>query len=778
MARTHIEGGKKEHRSAAAAKAPETSAARSLGPARTRGQRPTVAGDDAPSSRVDERTGPGASRRGASSAETEPPPDRRLEVVLRALPPSEVDALVERVGISIDPTKRIDKVAQIARALVRSPELRDPSRLPSASVELLRRVAEAGGALVVSSVPVGLEPLVRRALLFARHAPNGGAGIELVLPTAMLVQLKSWDSEDPRSIRSRLSEASFEAASAIASHYLGRPATPPVALALEAAGEALGDRVALAKEVAKLSFHERRLLEQLEQIGCEVDTQELMDVEREPMRVRGVYGVAAGRRGAAFALEKRGFLFHVPPNRYVVPSEVAAIIGAERRLGLETRREKIRTFVAAEDHLPRRARFSKDPAPACLALALFVRSEGLLDVRPGVGTPRSAVARMAQKFGCSLEDTAFFAALSRAAGLWDAAASSSASPPGTLLVGELGACLFDTWRAGAAWDEARPERELLRVPLELRDPSPVSVIRTVVMTALRDLGEHQWVGVRELLAYMVDDARIAGARRLLARWAKRTGVEAPDPIATARTIVLESLHALGAVDVGGGERGAADGDDSELALRVTARGRELFARCDLPCSESFARRASDPSHMVERVLKVGGDARIAALLELAPFVEVSALEPGLEVELSAAGIARGLALGICVDEMHRRLQAIAPVSETAERALVEAGTVLGSGAFVPACGFLWVEDRELCALLRSRASVAEQFVEPSPPGGLLIAPGVDVERLVRRCRALGIEIHGTEGVLRARRPTIPPLPEGASTMKRVSAPTPGARTSA
>ena len=49
--------------------------------------------------------------------------------------------------------------------------------------------------------------------------------------------------------------------SAIASHYLGRPATPPIALSLEPAGDVLGSPARLSEEIAKLSPTERRVLE-------------------------------------------------------------------------------------------------------------------------------------------------------------------------------------------------------------------------------------------------------------------------------------------------------------------------------------------------------------------------------------------------------------------------------------------------------------------------------------------------------------------------------------
>src|SRR5262245_19539600 len=65
----------------------------------------------------------------------------RLVDILKALPNTELSSLVSRLGVRIDPAKRLDPPAQIARALVALPELRDPGRLPQASVELLHRVA-------------------------------------------------------------------------------------------------------------------------------------------------------------------------------------------------------------------------------------------------------------------------------------------------------------------------------------------------------------------------------------------------------------------------------------------------------------------------------------------------------------------------------------------------------------------------------------------------------------------------------------------------------------
>ena len=101
-------------------------------------------------------------------------------------------------------------------------------------------------------------------------------------------------------------------------------------------------------------------------MGGEVDTEELLDLEREPMRLRGATGATPSRRGVGFALERRGFLVPIHPNRHVIPTEVATIVGAQRRAEREAQRREIRSFVLAEDHAPRRARFAEDPSPLAL----------------------------------------------------------------------------------------------------------------------------------------------------------------------------------------------------------------------------------------------------------------------------------------------------------------------------------------------------------------------------------------------------------------------------
>lgn len=679
----------------------------------------------------------------------------RLVEILKALPPAELASLVTRLGVRVDPAKRLDPPAQIARALVALPELRDPGRLPQASVELMHRVAEARGSLVVSTVPPALQPLAERGILFARA--EGKSHVELVLPAAYLVQLRAWEGEDPRGIRALLAQAPFETVSAIAGHYLGRPATPPIALSLEAGWEVLASPDKLADEIDKLPATERRVLEGVEELGGEVDTEELLELEREPLRMRTASGATPSRRGVGFSLERRGLLVPVHPNRHVVPTEVGAIIGKARNAEREARREQVKTFVTERDHAPRRARFSQDPAPLAMALALAAREPGN-EVRAGIGTPKSLVAKLGTRFGRDPSHVALFVALSRAVGLWDASAISASAPPGSLPLHELSRLLFGAWRRGGAWDEARTEPEMLRLPAEHRDSSASSVVRELVLEALRDLGENRWIPWTSLAGYLATDHRIPGVDRLLRRWAERASVDVPAPMDVARRIVLESLPALGILDLGEDDD-AGEAGRPQITLRLTPRGRALV------CDKALVFEGEASKFLDTHVLRLGGSATVSAVLAIFGFVDVGRVAEALDLVVAPQTLARALSAGYEADALRLRIEAIAPLPESLSRTLAQASVVVGRGMFVPTAGFLWVDDANVRELLRTRRSTAELFVDPSPAGGLLVSAQVDLDRLARRCRTVGVEVVVEGQVVRAR--SMPP-PNTAGERRRSS----------
>ena len=94
--------------------------------------------------------------------------------------------------------------------------------------------------------------------------------------------------------------------------------------------------------------------------------------------------------------------------------------------------------------------------------------------------------------------------------------------------------------------------------------------------------------------------------------------------------------------------------------------------------------------------------------------------------------------------------------------------MIGRGTFTGASGFLWVEDPEVRDMLLNAPTLTDLFVDPSPPGGLLVSAVVDPERLVRRCRAMGVDIVVEESALRVRTSSAPPPKKSDTRKKTVS----------
>jgi hypothetical protein len=453
----------------------------------------------------------------------------------------------------------------------------------------------------------------------------------------------------------------------------------------------------------------------------------------------------------------------VHPNRHVIPTEVSAITGAAHHSERAARREEVKLFVASGDHAPRRARFSLDPSPLAMGLAAAARestgrnpegrtqSGAFADVRAGVGTPKSLVQKLAARFGREPSHVALVVALSRAVGLWDVSATNTSSPPGSLTLHELTKHLFVTWQRGGAWDEARAEPEMLRLGPESRDSSPAGVVRELVLEALRELGEGRWVPWSSLAGWLRSDHRVPGLARLLRRWADRVGVDVVEPMEVARRIVHESLPALGVIDLGEDEDLPRNGDPDggpPVALRLTARGRALLAD-KAPMSDAAPSKFLDT-----HVLRLGAQARIGAILGIAPFVEVGRAAETLDLIVAPQTLARALSAGLEADVLRARIEALAPLPESLSRTLAQASVVVGRTTWIPAAGFLWVEDGNVREMLRTRRPTQELFIDPSPPGGLLVTAGVDLDRLARRCRTIGVEVLVDGQVVRAR--TLPP----------------------
>jgi hypothetical protein len=215
----------------------------------------------------------------------------------------------------------------------------------------------------------------------------------------------------------------------------------------------------------------------------------------------------------------------------------------------------------------------------------------------------------------------------------------------------------------------------------------------------------------------------------------------------ARRIALESLPSLGLIDLGD--------DEGAITLRLTPRGRALLA--DRPPTSDTAKSKFLDTH----VLRVSPSARVAAVLALGSFVEVGRCTDTLDLIVAPQTIARALSAGFEADVLRQRIEQLAALPESLSRTLAQASIVLGRGTYVAASGFLWVEDVNVREMLRTRRPTAELFVDPSPPAGLVVQPGIDVERLARRCRTIGVELVAEGQIVRAK--TVPPPPVRSTT---------------
>jgi hypothetical protein len=288
----------------------------------------------------------------------------------------------------------------------------------------------------------------------------------------------------------------------------------------------------------------------------------------------------------------------------------------------------------------------------------------------------------------------------------------------------------------------------------------------MVLEALQELGEGRWVPWEAVAGFIRTDSRTAGLSRLIERWAARSGIEPMTPGEVAHRIALESLHILGAVDLGD-----IDDEDSSIGptLRITPRGRAYLGFSD-------AMKNVAPSQFLDtQALRIGGAARIGEVLALAPFVEIGRVSGHLDVVVTQAALSRALSAGCEPDWVQARLLALAPLPDPISHLLAQASTVLGRAEFVGSEGFLWVDDPELREMLRTRRQTADLFLDPSPPGGLLLAAGADIERVSRRCRALGVEVlvsgraYRTRSTAPPNRLSVLPNPEPVSKSPRATA---------
>jgi hypothetical protein len=235
--------------------------------------------------------------------------------------------------------------------------------------------------------------------------------------------------------------------------------------------------------------------------------------------------------------------------------------------------------------------------------------------------------------------------------------------------------------------------------------------------------------------------------RLLRRWCERGGHRVVEVGAIAERLVRVSLPALGLLDVGYLEsNGQLEGSGTDRTIRLSSRGRALVGGSPAP------RPAGESSGFREpHVLSISTATRVADVLQLAPFVEVTSCRSTVDVLVTAALLVQAMGAGVTPEHVRACLERFAPLPDPLRHAIEHASVVVAHVPFVPAAGFVWIRDGAVRELLATKRATADAFVEPSPDGGLLVAAGVDIAKLVKRCRSVGVDLRVDAHALRAER---------------------------
>lgn len=633
----------------------------------------------------------------------------RLADALAALDARSFERLCRRHGIHIDPKKRLSPAEQAARQLVEQPPMARIDALPEAARNVAWLLATTPEGAPRLELGGGVLPLLDGDLVF----PVPGRSGQVAMPAEFRVQLPPGPGEDRTSARALLAIQDDETWSLLGTQMLGRQPVGPAPIWMGAVLARLESPQGIREILSGLSPKQRRLLEAIEARGGQLETDELLELERSPIRVTTA---ALPTRSASYHLSIRGLLLPRSRGVWVIPAEVAAHVGAPRRAVERAERKRLLARVAGDEELsPPRARLAEDAGPLAVAVLAALRRRGALP-SDGRGVRRSELKAVATEVGIEPQAAELYAALARAAG-----ARFEAAP-----LAEAGAVLFATWRETEAWDEAREDPDVHRAGDTLASlPTPTRAVREIMLDLLEAMPPERFAPIEEVAQASVNDLRASGAPRLLERAAKRAGGRVLDRVpAIAERILKESLPRLGAAD-----RARVDGRE---VVRLSARAREWM--------EGIVRPSPGASHWEGGRLRVGGDVRVRSILAAAEGAEAIASQGGLVLRVDGASVLAALERGLTAKELRERWsQLAAPFDAAAERALARGVEATRPRLpFVPVSAYLPVADANLRERLLAAPELAGMFAKSSPLDGLLVRPGVSREQLETGLTKLGV----------------------------------------
>jgi hypothetical protein len=436
---------------------------------------------------------------------------------LRVQPLRTLERLLALREAAIDPAKQLDAIEQAARALCLLPSRLFESFDPATRTALDALIPAPGmierqklGGVALRLVDLGL-----------LHAHPGRPEV-LVLPAVYRLQLPGPATEDPHSARALFASLDPESRQEVLTTYHGRRPAAPWPLALEPLLLELESEEQLDVRLSTLDRPGMLALAAIEARGGDIEVGAYLDLCMEPARWSGA---RIPKRGLAFHLMSHGFVV-VRGDRIVMPMEVGARVGRERRATLHQQRAKAIHQTAEREDEPQRAALGEAPGARAMSIRLESHTEK--------GPTRSSVSKASRRAGLSFDAAHLLATLAQAI------------PLRTQTLTSLGRALVRLWLRGQLWDELAEEPRIRESDV----PSPaIALLRSCVIDSLRALPPGRFAERSAVIAAVKSDLRYEGIARAhdAHRAREKTGLTLEEGLVR---ILDVSLRALGLVDAG------------------------------------------------------------------------------------------------------------------------------------------------------------------------------------------------------------------------------------
>lgn len=603
-----------------------------------------------------------------------------LRGLLRAQPLRTLERLLALRDVAIDPAKQIDAFEQAARLLCAVPA-RLFETFDASTRAALDSLIPAPGMIERQKLGGAALRLVDLGLL---HAHPSRPDV-LVLPGVYRLQLPAPATEDPHAARALFASLDPESRQDVITTFHGRRPTVPWPLALEPLLLELESEELLDARLASLDRSGMLALAAIEARGGDIEVSAYLDLCMEPARWSGA---RIPKRGLGFHLMSHGFVV-VRGDRVVMPLEVGARVGRERRKALHQQRAKAIHQTAQREDEPQRAALGEAPGPRAMSLRLESHTEK--------GPTRSSVSKASRRAGLSFDAAHLLATLAQAVSLRGQTLSS------------LSRALVRLWLRGHLWDELSEEPRIR----ESDAPSPAIVLlRSCVLDSLRALPPGRFAERAAVIAAVQSDLRYEGIARAhdAHRAKEKKGVSVEEGLAR---ILDVSLRALGLVDAG-------RDTSMRLARWVDSADETESALPDWQWESSLR-------------VRVSSRADLAALTSLAGYVDAVADGASMVVQLDAIRVPLGAQREV-IETWSRLGCPNVPEVEAAFPRPRGRGLAFQTGLVVQLEPALAEEIRTLASLSKWLLPVEQ------PPGVLLFARDAPLKSVLRVLQREGVDV--------------------------------------